>query len=147
QDGTEPSLAFHDAQVGLGSLRQRLRLDDRLNFSLRYEIKGFVEILGAILLAADDTYALHDEVHQGNRKRLGVGAHRDKPARRPQPLNAVHRGNAKLPRSRSLTPWRIALPGARAHRSRVRPRAHAVGGQPTEGRYRLCNLRRISGPL
>jgi hypothetical protein len=53
EDGTEPGLALHDALVCLRSLGQWVRLDDSFNFSLRYEIKGFVEIFGAVLLAAD----------------------------------------------------------------------------------------------
>ena len=90
EDGTEPGLAFRNAFVGLWCLCQWIRLDDCFNFSLRYEIQGFVEIFGPVLLTANDPNALHDEVHQRNRKRLRVGAHSDKPAVRPQSLNAIH---------------------------------------------------------
>src|SRR4029077_4340882 len=90
EDGAEPGLALHDTLVCLRSLGQWVRLDYRFNFPLRYEIKRFVEIFGAVLLAANDTNALHDEVHQRNRKWLGVRAHCDKPAVRSQSLNAVY---------------------------------------------------------
>src|SRR5258708_3346794 len=46
QDGAKPGLALHNALIGLRSLGQRVRFDDRFNFSLCYEIKGFVEIFG-----------------------------------------------------------------------------------------------------
>ena len=68
EDGAEPGLALHNALVGLRSLGQWVRLDYRFNFSLRYEIKGFVEIFGAVLLAANDTNALRDEVDQTKSK-------------------------------------------------------------------------------
>src|SRR6266851_7937636 len=90
EDGAEPGLALRNALVGLRCLCQWVRLDDRFNFSLRYEIKGFVEIFWAVLLTANDPNALRDEVRQRNRKRLHVSAHSDKPAVRPQSLNAVH---------------------------------------------------------
>ena len=67
-----------------------VRFDDRFNLPLRYEIKGFVEVFGTVLLAANDTNALRDKVHQRNRKRLCVRTHGDKPAVRPQSLNTVH---------------------------------------------------------
>jgi hypothetical protein len=62
EDGTEPGFALYNAFIRLRSLGQRVRLDDRFNFALRYEIKGFVEIFGAVLLATDHTNALRDEV-------------------------------------------------------------------------------------
>jgi hypothetical protein len=42
---------------------------------LGYVIQGFVEIFGAILLAADDLDALEEQVDQRDQKRFRVGAH------------------------------------------------------------------------
>jgi hypothetical protein len=56
------------------------RLDYRFNFSLRCEIKGFVEIFRAVLLAANYPNALRDKVHQRDSKRLRVYSHGDEPA-------------------------------------------------------------------
>ena len=67
QDGAEARLAVDDTLICLRSLGQWVRLDYRFNFSLRYEIKGFVEIFGTVLLAANYPNALRDEVHQRNR--------------------------------------------------------------------------------
>src|SRR6266581_542843 len=72
EDGAEPGPALRNAFVGLGGLRQWVSLDDRFDFPLRHEIKSFVEIFGAVLLAADDADALHDEIHQRNGKWLRV---------------------------------------------------------------------------
>ena len=58
KDGAESGLAFHNALVCFRRLSQRVRLNDRFNFSLRHEIKGLVEIFGAVLLAANDPNAL-----------------------------------------------------------------------------------------
>ena len=44
QDGAEARLAVDDTLIRLRSLCQWVRLDYRFNFSLRYKIKGFVEI-------------------------------------------------------------------------------------------------------
>src|ERR1700694_1876426 len=90
QDSAEARLAVDDTLIRLRSLRQWVRLDYRFNFSLRYEIKGFVEIFGTVLLAANYANALRDEVHQRDRKRLRVSSHCDEPTVRPQSLNAVH---------------------------------------------------------
>src|ERR1700686_5365568 len=90
QDSAEARLAIDDTLIRLRSLGQWVRLDYRFNFPLRYEIKRFVEIFGPVLLAANYPNALRDEVHQRDRKRLGVGPHCDQPAVRPQSLNAVH---------------------------------------------------------
>ena len=90
QDGAEARLAVDDTLIRLRSLSQWVRLDYRFNFSLRYEIKGFVEIFGAVLLAANYPNALHDEVHQRDRKRLRADSHGDEPSVGAQPLNAVH---------------------------------------------------------
>src|SRR5579863_10034482 len=96
EDGAEAGLALHHALICLRSLGQWVRLDYRFNFSLRHEIKGFVEIFGAVLLAADDLNALRDEVNQRDRKRFRVGAHNDEPAVRPQTVNAVHHGLGRI---------------------------------------------------
>src|SRR5215472_4002858 len=90
EDGAEAGLALHHSLISLWSLGQWVRLDYRFDFPLRYEIKGFVEVFGAVLLAANDTNALGDKVHQRNRKRLCVRAHGDQPAVGPQSLNTVH---------------------------------------------------------
>src|SRR5258708_3501789 len=90
QDCAEARLAVDDTLIRLRGLSQWVRLDYRFNFSLRDEIKCFVEISGPVLLAANDPNALHDEVHQRDRKRLRVGSHCDQPTVRPQSLNAVH---------------------------------------------------------
>jgi hypothetical protein len=58
QDGAKSGLALCHAIVGLRCLSQRVGLHNRFNFSLRYEIKRFVKIFGAVLLAADDSNAL-----------------------------------------------------------------------------------------
>jgi hypothetical protein len=60
EDGAKPGLTFRNAVVGLGGLRQRVSLDDRFNFPLCHKSKSFVEIFGAVLLAADDADALRD---------------------------------------------------------------------------------------
>src|SRR5437667_3546240 len=96
EDGAEPGLALHDTLVSLRSLGQWVRLDYRFNFPLCYEIKGFVEIFGTVLLASNDANTLRDEVHQRNCKRLCVRTHSDKPAVRPQSLNAVHHGLCRI---------------------------------------------------
>src|SRR5713101_5701219 len=96
QDGAEARLAIDDTLIRLRSLGQRVRLDYRFNLPLRYEIKRFVEIFGAVLLAANYPNALHDEVHQRDRKRLRVGSHCDEPAVRPESLNAVHHGLSRI---------------------------------------------------
>jgi hypothetical protein len=44
EDSAESGLALSDAVVCLRCLCPWIRLDDRLSFSLHYEIKGFVEI-------------------------------------------------------------------------------------------------------
>src|SRR6266436_7158183 len=85
-----------NAFVGLGGLRQWVRLDDRFDFPLRHEIKSLVEIFGAVPLAADDADALHDEIHQRDGKWLRVRAHSDQPAVWPQSLNAVHHGLRRI---------------------------------------------------
>ena len=99
EDGAEARLAVDDTLIRLRSLAQWVRLDYRFNFSLRYEIKGFVEIFGAVLLAANYPDALHDKVHQRDRKRLRVGSHGDQPAVRPQSLNAVHHRLGRIGRT------------------------------------------------
>jgi len=53
QDGAKSGLALRHAVVGLRCLGQRVRLHNRFNFSLRCEIKRFVKIFGAVLLAAN----------------------------------------------------------------------------------------------
>src|SRR5690348_4547795 len=58
EDSAEPCLAFRNASVSLLCLCQRIRLDHRFNFSLRHEIERFVEIFGAVLLAANESNAL-----------------------------------------------------------------------------------------
>src|SRR3979490_381807 len=63
EDSAEPSIALRNPVVGLRCLCQRIRLDNRLNFSLRYEIKCFVQIFGAVLLAANYSNAFPDEIH------------------------------------------------------------------------------------
>src|ERR1700676_553765 len=63
EDSAEPSLALRNPVVGLRRLCQRIRLDNRLNFSLRYEIKCFVQIFGAVLLAANYSNAFRDKIH------------------------------------------------------------------------------------
>jgi hypothetical protein len=45
----------------LRRLGQWVSLDYRFDFYLCYEIKGFVEILGAVLLAANHPNALRDD--------------------------------------------------------------------------------------
>ena len=64
QDSAEARLAVDDTLIRLRSLGQWVRLDYRFNFSLRYEIKRFVEIFWTVLLATNYPNALHDEVHQ-----------------------------------------------------------------------------------
>src|SRR5713226_4808337 len=78
EDGAEPGLALRNALVGLRRLCHYVRLDARFDFSLCSEIKGFVEIFGAVLLTANDPNALRDQVRQRNRKRLHVDAHSEK---------------------------------------------------------------------
>src|ERR1700730_10348026 len=80
EDGAEPGPALRNAFIGVGGLRQWVSLDNRFDFPLRPEIKSFVEILGAVLLTADDADALHDEIHQRDGKWLRVRAHSDQPA-------------------------------------------------------------------
>ena len=63
EDSAEPSLALRNPVVGLRCLCQRICLDNRLNFSLRYEIKCFVQIFGAVLPAANYSNAFRDEIH------------------------------------------------------------------------------------
>src|SRR5216683_5345774 len=84
EDGAEPGLALGNAVVSPGCLSQWVRLHNRFNSSLRYEIKRFVKIFGAVLLATNYSNALRDEIHQRNRKRLRIGAHGDEPAVRSQ---------------------------------------------------------------
>jgi hypothetical protein len=48
EDSAKPDLALYQALIGLRSLGQWVRLDYRFEFSLRYEIKSFVEIFGAV---------------------------------------------------------------------------------------------------
>jgi hypothetical protein len=69
EDGAESGLAIHNSLVCLRSLGQWIGLDYRFNFPLRYKIKRFVEIFGAVLLAANYANALRDEVDQRNGKR------------------------------------------------------------------------------
>ena len=90
EDGAEAGFAVDDTLIGLGGVGQWVGLDYRFDFSLGYEIQGFVEIFGAVLLAANDPNALEKEVHQRDGKRFRVGAHGDEPAVRPEPLDAVH---------------------------------------------------------
>ena len=66
EDGAEPGLALGNALVRLLSLCQWIRLNDRFDFSLGYEIQGFVEIFGAVLLTANYPNAFRNEVQQGN---------------------------------------------------------------------------------
>jgi hypothetical protein len=76
QDSAESSLVLRHAIVCLRCLCQRVRLHDRFNFSLLYEIKRFVKIFGAVLLAANYSNALRDEIYQPLRmhtERLGLG--------------------------------------------------------------------------
>src|SRR5258708_1245743 len=80
EDGAEPGPALPNAFVGPGGLPQSESLDRRLDFPSRHEIKSFVEIFGAVLLAADDADTLHDEIHQRDGKWLRVRAHSDQPA-------------------------------------------------------------------
>jgi hypothetical protein len=77
-------LALRNALIGLRCLCQGVRLDNRFDLS-SLRNKRLVEILGAVLLAADYSNALRNKVDERNRKRLGVGTHCDKPAIRPQP--------------------------------------------------------------
>src|SRR5712692_8267663 len=72
EDGAEPGPALLNAFVGLGGLRQWVSLNDPFDFPLRHEIKSFVQIFGAVLLAADDADTLHDEIHQRDGKWLRV---------------------------------------------------------------------------
>src|SRR6516162_2638579 len=94
--GAEPGRALHNALICLRSFGQRVGLDYRFDFSLGYVIQGFVEIFGAILLAADDLDALEEQLDQRERKRFRIGAHNDEPAVRAQTLNAVHHGFGRV---------------------------------------------------
>src|SRR5437762_8856577 len=61
EDGPEPGFALRNAVVGLRCLCQWVRLHNGFNFSFRYEIKRFVKIFGAVLLAAN--YSNRSEEH------------------------------------------------------------------------------------
>ena len=63
EDRAEPGLAFRNAVISLRCLCQWIRLDNRFNFSLRYEIKRLVQIFRAVLLAANYFNAFPDEIH------------------------------------------------------------------------------------
>src|SRR5207248_9277843 len=58
EDGPEPGFALRNAVVGLRCLCQWVRLHNGFNFSFRYEIKRFVKIFGAVLLAANYSNAI-----------------------------------------------------------------------------------------
>jgi hypothetical protein len=60
EHGAESGLALRNLVVDLRCLCQWIRLHNRFNFSLRYEIKRFVKIFGAVLLAANYSNALRD---------------------------------------------------------------------------------------
>jgi hypothetical protein len=60
EHGTEARLAFRNALISLRSIRQRVGLNDRFHFPLRHVIQRFIQILGAVLLAADHLNALCD---------------------------------------------------------------------------------------
>src|SRR5262249_1293824 len=81
---------------GLRSFGQWVGFNYRFDFSLGYVIQGFVEIFGAILLAADDFDALEEQLDQRDRERFRVGAHDDEPAVRAQTLNAIHHGFGRV---------------------------------------------------
>jgi hypothetical protein len=59
--------------VPLSKLPAWVRLNNRLHFSSRYEIKCLVEIFGTVLLGANYLNAFRDEIHERDRKRLCVG--------------------------------------------------------------------------
>ena len=64
EDGAEPGCSLDDALISLRSFGQRVGLNYRFNFPLGYVIQGFIEIFGAILLAADDFDALEEHFDQ-----------------------------------------------------------------------------------
>src|SRR5690242_11829337 len=90
EDSAKAGSALRNALVSLRSFGQWVSFNYRFNFSLGYVIQGFVEILGAILLAADDFDSFEEQLAQRDRKRFRVGAHNDEPAVRAQSLNAVY---------------------------------------------------------
>ena len=63
EDSAEPGPALRNAFVGLSGLCQWVSLDEGFDFPLRHEIKSFVEIFGAVLLAANYPNAFSDEIH------------------------------------------------------------------------------------
>src|SRR5262245_270660 len=89
EDGAEAGLTLGYALIGLCSFGQWVGFSYRFHFVLGYVIEGFVQILGAILLAADDLDALEEQFDQRDRNRFCVGAHNDEPPVRAQTLNAV----------------------------------------------------------
>ena len=54
KDGAEASLALRDALISLGSFGQWIRFDNRFHFSFGDVVQSFIEILGTVLLAAND---------------------------------------------------------------------------------------------
>src|SRR5437868_15079284 len=96
EDGAEPGLPLRNTLVGLRCLCQWIRLYNRFDFSVRYEIKRFIKIFGTVLLASNYSNALRDEICQRDRKRLRVGAHGDQPAVGPQSLYAVHHSLGRI---------------------------------------------------
>ena len=78
EDGAEAGFALGNPVVGLRRLSQWVRFDNGLDFSLRDEIKRFVKIFGAVLLAANYPNALYSGAKisertllPGNNARLG----------------------------------------------------------------------------
>src|SRR4029077_310041 len=96
EDSAKAGSALRNALVSLRSFGQWVGFNYRFNFSLGYVIQGFVEILGAILLAADYFDSFEEQLDQRDRKRFRVGAHNDEPAVRAQTLNAVHHGFGRV---------------------------------------------------
>src|SRR5438046_6337233 len=72
EDGAEPGLTLRNTVVGLGCLRQWVRLNNRSHLSFCHEIKRFVQIFGAVLLTSNYSNAFRDEIHQRYRKWLRI---------------------------------------------------------------------------
>lgn len=72
QYSAEARLTFRDALICFGRFRQKICLGHHFHFSLGGKIQRFIEVLPAVLRAANHLDSLADQIHQRNGKRLCI---------------------------------------------------------------------------
>jgi hypothetical protein len=102
----EADLPLLDAFVGSGDLVERISFRHHLNFAGGGDLERFIEVFAAVLLAAENPDAAHDEIAGMDRQRFVLETHEHQPAsgRRPAMLSAMASTELLVPRITSAPP-------------------------------------------